>query len=47
VFLALNDEWISAPEDDRFVFVIAVANGSLRELGEIAEQLRMSSHGEL
>jgi death-on-curing protein len=46
-FLALNDQWISAPEDDRFDFVIAVASGSLRELGEIAEQLHMWSHPEL
>jgi death-on-curing protein len=46
-FLALNDQWISAPEDDRFDFVIAVATGSLRELGEIAEQLHMWSHPEL
>jgi death-on-curing protein len=46
-FLALNDQWISAPEDDRFDFVIAVASGSLRELGEIAKQLRMWSHPDL
>ncbi|MBE1552267.1 death-on-curing protein [Mycobacterium sp. OAS707] len=46
-FLALNDQWISAPEDDRFDLVIAVADGSLRELDEIAEQLRNWSHQEL
>lgn len=39
-FLALNDCWINAPEDDRFEFVIAVATGALPDLDTIAEQLR-------
>lgn len=44
-FLAVNGLWISALEDARFEFVIAVANGALSELGEIAGRLRAWSHG--
>ena len=45
-FLAINDEWISAPEDDRFEFVIRVATGALPDLDEIAGQLRAWSYQE-
>jgi death-on-curing protein len=45
-FLAVNGQWISAPEDDRFDFVIAVATGSVHDLDKIAEQLRTWSHEE-
>ena len=39
-FLALNDQWIAATEDQRFDFVIRVATGAEPELDEIAAQLR-------
>lgn len=39
-FLAISGQWISAPEDDRFEFVIGVATGVLPDLDKIAEQLR-------
>lgn len=39
-FLAINGQWISAPEDDRFLFVIQVATGALADLDTIAQQLR-------
>ncbi|MEI6252131.1 MAG: type II toxin-antitoxin system death-on-curing family toxin [Mycobacteriaceae bacterium] len=42
-FLAINGQWISAPEDARFDFVIRVSTGVL-ELEEIAEQLFAWSH---
>jgi death on curing protein len=45
-FLAINDQWISAPEDDRFNFVIQVATGGIPELDQIAEQLHTWSHQE-
>jgi len=45
-FLAVNGQWISAPEDDRFEFVIAVATGALADLAEIAAQLRAWSYQE-
>lgn len=45
-FLAINDEWISAPEDDRFDFVIRVATGALAGLDKITEQLRAWSYHE-
>ncbi|MDD7811092.1 type II toxin-antitoxin system death-on-curing family toxin [Mycobacterium sp. CSUR Q5927] len=45
-FLAINGQGISAPEDDRFEFVIAVATGALAELGEVAERLRAWSGAE-
>lgn len=38
-FLALNDRWVAADEDDRFDFVIRVATGAEPELDEIAAQL--------
>jgi death-on-curing protein len=45
-FLAINGHWISAPEDDRFEFVIRVATGVLPDLDKIAEQLRAWSYQE-
>jgi len=45
-FLAINDQWISAPEDDRFDFVIGVATGVLADLVEIAGRLRSWSYQE-
>jgi death-on-curing protein len=43
-FLAINGQWISAPEDERFDFVIRVASGVLADLDKIAEQLRSWSY---
>lgn len=45
-FLAINAEWISAPEDDRFDFVIRVATGVIPDLEGIAAQLRSWSYQE-
>lgn len=45
-FLAVNDQWISAPEDDRFEFVIRVATGAESELEKIAAQLHAWSYEE-
>lgn len=45
-FLAVNGEWISAPEDDRFDFVIRVATGAASDLADIAEVLRSWSYQE-
>jgi len=45
-FLAINGNWVSAPEDDRFEFVVRVATGVMRDLDKIAEQLRTWSHDE-
>ena len=45
-FLAVNGQWISAPEDDRFDFVIRVATGAQGDINEIAEQLREWSYQE-
>ncbi|KZS68512.1 death-on-curing protein [Mycobacterium kansasii] len=45
-FLAINGQWISAPEDDRFEFVIQVATGALPDLPKLAEQLRAWSYDE-
>jgi len=44
--LAINGQWISAPEDHRFAFVIRVATGAEPGLDEIAGQLRAWSHRE-
>ena len=41
-FLAINGQWISAPEDERFEFVIRVATGVLGDLDKIAEQCTWS-----
>ena len=43
-FLAINGEWISAPQDERFDFVIRVATGFEPDLDTIAEQLRAWSY---
>ena len=43
-FLAINDWWISAPEDDRFHFVVNVATGEIAQLEHIADQLRTWRH---
>jgi len=43
-FLAVNGQWISAPEDDRFDFVIRVATGAEGDIIAIAEQLREWSY---
>ncbi|EUA07596.1 death-on-curing family protein [Mycobacterium kansasii 732] len=45
-FLAINGQWISAPEDDRFEFIIQVATGALPDLAKMAEQLRAWSYDE-
>jgi len=45
-FLAINGQWTSAPEDERFDFVIAVATGVLPDLDKIADQLRAWSYQE-
>jgi death-on-curing protein len=45
-FLAINGQWISAPEDERFDFVIRVAIGVVPDLDKIAEQLRIWSYQE-
>lgn len=45
-FLAVDDQWISAPEDDRFEFVIRVATGAESELEKIAAQLHAWSYEE-
>ena len=44
-FLAINGEWINASADERFDFVIRVANGTEADLEGIAAQLRAWSHG--
>jgi death-on-curing protein len=43
-FLAINSQWISAPEDDRFNFGIRVAEGPEDSLDDVADQLRAWSH---
>lgn len=40
MFLAINGQWISAPTDERFDFVIRVATGVAADLDKIADQLR-------
>jgi death on curing protein len=45
-FLAINAQWITAPEDARFDFVIGVAIGAMSNLDEIAAQLRSWSYWE-
>jgi death-on-curing protein len=45
-FLAINGQWISAPEDERFDFVIRVATGLEPELDRIAAQLLSWSYEE-
>lgn len=43
-FLAINGQWISAPEDDRFDFVIRVATGVPADLHKIADHLQKWSY---
>ncbi|MEN3222560.1 type II toxin-antitoxin system death-on-curing family toxin [Mycolicibacterium porcinum] len=45
-FLAINGQWISAPEDDRFDFVIRVATGAETTLDEVDGQLRAWSYAD-
>jgi death on curing protein len=45
-FLAINAQWISAPEDERFNLVVAVATGAMSDLDAIAAQLCSWSHQE-
>ncbi|ORJ55530.1 type II toxin-antitoxin system death-on-curing family toxin [Mycobacterium simiae] len=45
-FLAINAHWVSAPEDERFDFVIGVATSAITGLDEIAERLRSWSYQE-
>jgi death on curing protein len=45
-FLAINGQWISRTEVDRFEMVIGVATGVLPDLDTIAEQLRAWSYQE-
>ncbi len=45
-FLAINSQWISTPEDERFNFVIGVATGAMSDLDEIAARLGSWSHQE-
>jgi death-on-curing protein len=43
-FLAINGQWISAGEDERFDLVIQVATGLEADIDKIAEQLRAWSY---
>ena len=45
-FLGINGQWISAPEDERFDFVIRVATGVEPDHDKIAEQLCAWSYQE-
>ena len=45
-FLAINGQWISATENERFDLVIRVSTGAQGDIKEIAEQLRAWSHRE-
>lgn len=45
-FLAINAQWISAPEDERCDLVIGVGTGAITGLDEIAERLRSWSYQE-
>ena len=45
-FLAINGQWISATENERFDLVIRVSTGAQGDIQEIAEQLREWSHRE-
>jgi death on curing protein len=45
-FLAINSQWISAAEDERFDFVIAGATGAMSDLDDIAAKLLSWSHQE-
>lgn len=43
-FLAINGQWVRAPEDDRFDFIIRVASSTLPDLDSIAKQLHAWSY---
>jgi len=45
-FLAINGQWISAAENERFDLVIRVSTGAQDDIQAIAEQLRAWSHRE-
>ncbi|MHA3022943.1 type II toxin-antitoxin system death-on-curing family toxin [Mycobacterium sp. BMJ-28] len=45
-FLGVNGQWITAPEDARFEFVIRVSTGADSELTALAGRLRAWSHPE-
>lgn len=45
-FLAINGQWISAAENERFDLVIRVSTGVQGDIQAIAEQLRAWSHRE-
>lgn len=45
-FLAINGQWISAAENERFDLVIRVSTGVQGDIQTIAEQLRAWSHRE-
>jgi death-on-curing protein len=45
-FLAVNGQWISAAENERFDLVIRVATGAQGDINAIAEQLRAWSYQE-
>ncbi|RAV17008.1 type II toxin-antitoxin system death-on-curing family toxin [Mycolicibacterium sp. GF69] len=40
VFLGLDHEWVTASEDARFDFMIAIASGAIDDVQDIAAQLR-------
>ncbi|KUI09949.1 death-on-curing protein [Mycolicibacterium acapulense] len=40
VLLGLNGQWVTASEDARFDFMIAIASGAIDDVPEIAAQLR-------
>ena len=43
VFCHINGQLIDAPDDDAYDVVIAIADGSIAEVGEIASQLQVWS----
>lgn len=45
-FLAISGQWVRAPEDDRFEFVIRIASGALADLDDLARQLHTRSYPE-
>jgi death on curing protein len=45
-FLAINAQWIDAPEDQRFDLVVAVATGAISDLDAIAALLCRCSYQE-
>ena len=45
-FLAINGQWISAAENERFDLVVRVSTGAQGDIQAIAEQLRAWSHRE-